>query len=168
MTTESAAYVHPFTKAGMGEAPFRPVAETEERRKERLAGAFGVCDRCHHIIGRVFYVKSACGKVSMVGCDCFEMTWQDGESEAVKDRVEAMIEAAKKADRAEAKKRKADVVHNTLVRLDEVAVRDALAARPHPKGRKGETMLDWCIWMANNAGAKGKGEVASAIKSLKI
>ncbi len=154
--------VHPFERAGMGKAPFRLCSEGEKERQRRLGGGFAFCDACGTQISRVFYVKSSCGKVSMAGCDCIEKL-ANFEPELTK-KVQAIVRDQNRKRAAINKIKKTEAVKETLELLNDPEVKATLGRLPHPKGWSDQTLFTWCCWMANNAGAKGKAEVAEVIQ----
>jgi hypothetical protein len=79
MTTNTNTTLHPWTKAGLGDAPFRFAGYYESRGPIRCddgseVGApgqpMGTCDFCGQGIANCFAVESKDGKRSIVGQDC--------------------------------------------------------------------------------------------------
>ena len=87
MTTDTNTNLHPWTKAGLGDAPFRFVGYYESRGPIRCddgseVGApgqpMGTCDYCGQGIAHVFVVESKDSKRSNVGQDCIRRLGSDG------------------------------------------------------------------------------------------
>jgi len=79
--------IHPFTRSGLGEAPFRFTGMTERRGPIVIANAdgtrteigshgqpMGSCDHCGTGIAYCFAIESADGKTSVVGSSCIFKT----------------------------------------------------------------------------------------------
>lgn len=68
--------VHVFTLSGLGQAPFSLCKPQEN-------GAF-FCEHCGTVLKNRFFIKSADGKISVVGIDCLNKTGDNGLIDAVK------------------------------------------------------------------------------------
>jgi hypothetical protein len=68
--------VHPFEKAGLGQAPFRCVGMVENvfMLPDGNSKAGGFCDYCYTGIRYEFHIESADQKKFKVGCDCVRRT----------------------------------------------------------------------------------------------
>jgi hypothetical protein len=69
---ETIVSVHPFEIVGLGRAPFRLIG-MEKRVYSAAPGhqqPAGTCDACSQGIMYCYSIRSSCGKVSTVGCDC--------------------------------------------------------------------------------------------------
>jgi hypothetical protein len=158
---------HPWTRAGMGNAPFRMTTEDAAHRALRLGGGFAFCDACGTAISRVYYVKSADGKVSTVGCTCVDKVaeFEPRLAEEVA-HVKRAEDRKVAADRKSAKLAKDRArIDAAFARLSDPAVRAALAGQPHPKFA-GSSLLAWVEWMAGNAGVSGKLAAAKVVEGV--
>jgi hypothetical protein len=164
-TTTETTKVHKFEQAGLGKAPFRIVGSFEavyQACPGAPVQAGGTCDYCANGIRYVCRVRSADGREFNVGCDCAMSVGDEGLR-----KVAAKVQTKVKRDaRHAAEQRKLD---DLRARLADATTRAALAARPHPtayRAAKGETLLSWAEWMAQNAGVTGRLEVLALIKKL--
>ena len=66
---------HTFTLSGLGEAPFSLVHPNDPKAQENTAF---FCEHCGTSLKNRFFVKSADGKVSVVGIDCLAKTGDQG------------------------------------------------------------------------------------------
>lgn len=146
-----AAEVHPFTASGMGEAPF-VFAGTEE------VSAPTTCDHCGTGIRNVFLVRSACGRVGKVGCDCIRKT-EDAAlvdaAEAAEKILRARKAAAKKAQKADDARTAADAILADAGRLE---------AFPHPYDFDGLTLADYVRHTLRSPTARNVAKAARAIR----
>lgn len=149
--------IHKFEKAGLGRAPFRFVG-FEHKTYQAAHGApvqiGGSCDYCGTGISGFCWILSSDGKRFKVGDTCVEKT---GDRGLVNVTRRAVNVEKLKATHARQDTRIGAAEATLASRPD---VRDLIAAQPHPKGRQGLTLLDWCRWMLDNAGRKGRTEVA--------
>lgn len=72
---------HTFTLSGLGEAPFTIVHPNTPKARENTAF---FCEHCGTGLKNRFFVKSADGKVSVVGIDCLSKTGDQGLIDAEK------------------------------------------------------------------------------------
>lgn len=167
---------HPFERAGLGKAPFRfhsiveqdlcygeRILNREEYQRTGIAMTTkpgGSCAYCGTYIRNMFRIESADGRKFVVGCDCLKKVDAD---KSVKGYRAARLKVERKA--REAKK--------TAVRASLPAMifpaRRILRTLPSKNGwraKEGETLLDWCVWMARNAGATGREKVAKVIRGV--
>lgn len=156
---------HVFEKAGLGVAPFRFVA-LERRAFQACHDApiqpGGTCDFCGMAIIECCIIESRDGKSFIVGNVCVEKTGDAGLKAAVKAEV-------RKAATAKRHAREAKKIRETTALLGTDSVQAALTSQPHPiewRTLRGDTLLDWADWMMENAGTKGKLQVAALIKRL--
>lgn len=73
---------HTFTLSGLGEAPFKAV-QPKINAMDAVAGVFW-CEHCGTALKNRHFVKSACGKISIVGIDCLRKTGDEGLIDGVK------------------------------------------------------------------------------------
>lgn len=161
-TENGTAKIHAFEKAGLGKAPFRFVG-FEHKTYQACHGApiqpGGSCDYCGTGISGFCWILSSDGKRFKVGDTCVEKTGDRGIIGPVKRQI-AKATTVKRHAREDARIAAAEAI---LAACPEV--RDAISDRPHPtayQAENGRTLLDWCRWMLDNAGRKGKVEVARA------
>lgn len=96
---------HTFTLSGLGEAPFTMVHPNTPKARENTAF---FCEHCGTGLKNRFFVKSADGKVSVVGIDCLSKTGDQGLIDGEKrlrqqmrnEEREARVEAAEAARQA--------------------------------------------------------------------
>lgn len=104
--------VHTFTLSGLGEAPFYLCHPNDPKARENTAF---FCEHCGTGLKNRFFVKSADGKVSVVGIDCLQKTGDQGLIDAEKrlrrqirqEEREAKVQANEQA-RQEADRQKFD------------------------------------------------------------
>lgn len=65
---------HPFTQSGLGQAPFKAVTPGAELKAKN--NAF-FCEHCSRMLKNRFFVKSADGKLSVVGSECVKKADDD-------------------------------------------------------------------------------------------
>lgn len=169
--------IHPFEKAGLGQAPFQFVGMEEKRgplpmqdaEGNIIPGAFvgalgqpmGSCDYCGASLAYCCYVRSADGKTFIVGTECVSKTADPGLRREVDQAVK---EAKKKARIAREEKRIADAC-NALA--DNGNLGEYLRTQPHPypyMAEEGHTRYSWANWMLANAGHSGCLQVARYIE----
>lgn len=170
-TTETAPSVHPFRARGLGLAPFtyigeksqtiaygRAVVSTLTDGNQITSKPGGTCAYCGTYIVNMFDVQSADGKVFHVGSDCIEKIASSDPSlaRAVK-RVVSEASKKRAADRA------AEKIAEMNASLAKPEVRALLASKPHPRGFKGQTLLDSVEWMLAHAGQSGKLATAKVV-----
>lgn len=155
---------HVFEAAGLGLAPFRFVGVVE---KVYVAGdeakPGGVCAYCGTGIRYCCIVKSSDGKQFLVGSDCVEKTNDKGLVKSVKLSPE-FLEHQRQLRKARAEKKYAEARELIATHYE------WLAKMSHPHSFVNRetgaplTFLDYCEWMMENSGDKGKSTVVSAIK----
>lgn len=152
--------LHPFERAGLGKAPFRFVGITESKFQAapgEPVKAGSSCDYCPAAIMTVCHIVSADGRRFKVGCDCVRK---------VDAKLGKVVSAAQKELNAEKRFAAKLAAKNGLEGLLATdAVREKLAALPHPK-LTGRTMLDWADWMCANAGTAGRKRVLKAVAEV--
>lgn len=163
---------HAFELRGLGKAPFRFVswrdtaAGANHDGMVRTADGFwtkpgGTCDYCGSYIVVFCRIESADGRKFKVGTTCCEKVGDAGlvkQAKAVSRKVSTRRRKAREARRIEA----------AQAQLERAEVRAALASRPHPmkwRADQGDTELDWCVWMLENAGNAGKIKAARAVEA---
>jgi len=162
---------HVFETAGLGKAPFTYQGCYEDKGPHKLAdgseiGApgqpMGTCAYCGQGIAICCRIKSADGQTFTVGSDCVAKTGDKG--------LKALVQ---KDSRKRAKGREQERVQQLQERLEnDLELRAALEARPHPKGFKnretGEalTLLDQVTWMMQNSGHAGRMRMVRAIAKM--
>jgi hypothetical protein len=173
IATANARALHPFERAGLGKAPFYFVGLTE-KTYQACHGApvqpGGTCAFCGTGIRYCCQIKSADGARFVVGCDCVQRLADernDGSDTALALRkLAAVVSAAERKIAAQKRAQKAaGVLASIETSLADAAIRATLETRPHPRAFAGLSLLNWCEWMLANAGAKGRAEVAKAIKA---
>ena len=91
---DNAVATHTFTLSGLGEAPFMVV---DPKQNALEAGHVFYCEHCGTQIIHRYFVKSSCGKVSVVGVDCLKKTGDlgliAGLKRIVRDKRAAQREA---------------------------------------------------------------------------
>ena len=177
--------IHPFTKSGLGEAPFRFVGMTEQRGPIKVTDPktgvtfecgspgqpMGSCDHCGTGIAFCYAIESADGKRSVVGCDCILKLALDSNARSCVDA--ALIREVKaekrKLDRAARQRRAAEKLARLEALMADTAVRATLAAMPHPSAwaaEKGETGLDHAEWMLRRCGDAGRARLLKWIEKV--
>ena len=114
--------VHVFTLSGLGQAPFSLC-------KPQESGVF-FCEHCGTVLKNRFFIKSADGKVSVVGIDCLNKTGDNGLIDAVKaekkaaadkeriDKIEAANAVHKEKEIAKFGMTKEDVVEQLVKEIN--------------------------------------------------
>ncbi len=170
-TTAETSTVHPFQARGLGLAPFRYVGEKVQQRAygQAVVGALadgtqitskpgGTCAYCGTFIVNMYNVESADGQRFHVGSDCVEkIASSDPELARVVDRA---VSKARKLQTEFRNMTKIDALHTALAQPE---VRATLASKPHPRGFKGQTLLDSVEWMMQHAGTAGKLATAKVV-----
>lgn len=150
--------IHKFEAAGLGKAPFR-FSGCEKLVFQACPGApiqpGGSCDYCGTAISQAFWLTSADGRRFKVGCDCIYKAGDAG--------LKKVVDAEKKK---RAKARTAERIAEGAGMLSDPELRERLEREPHPNGFKGKNLLDWCNWMLDHAGNKGKLSVARTIEAF--
>lgn len=159
--------IHTFERAGLGLAPFRFTGTVSEKVHCVPGGtpkAGSSCDYCGTGIRYEFWVESSDGKTFKVGCDCIHKTGDSGLIRQISVAERQLRDAKnKKAKAAKLAKENARLA-NALEILP--SVQGTLADQPHPRGRMGETLLDYVRWMIANGFAKSIiGYIEQAAKS---
>lgn len=177
MTTETLKTVetHPFEAAGLGQAPFRyigMVAQDIEYGQRRLnsrddAVSFttkpgGSCDACGQYIVDMYRIRSADGRVSVVGCDCIKKVGYKVEA-LPKFKADQRKVAKVKREVAKGKEKARVDAARRLFLLDETMFAD----EPHPTkwgAEQGKTLRDYIEWTFCNAGHSGRFSVTKRIE----
>lgn len=68
--------MHTFELSGLGKAPFKVVKPTAKQNLEH--GQVFFCEHCGTTIKNRHFIKSADGKLSVVGIDCLKKTGDQG------------------------------------------------------------------------------------------
>lgn len=140
----------------LGPAPYKFLSmETRiyKAAPEAPAQPGSSCDHCGTAIVYVFWLKAADGKVFKVGSICIGKSGDAGLRRVVSD-VERKARAAKAVDRRV----------RIEAALADPETRAKLAAKPHPMGWSGKTLLDWATWMHAHAGNAGHERIERALK----
>jgi hypothetical protein len=181
MTTETeTTTVHPWERAGLGKAPFRWLGVRHLVGPIRIAQAdgttleigapgqpMGSCAYCAQGIAECHSIKSADGKVFMVGCDCVRRASEPGDPV-----LKAAEAAAKKRRNAAARARNAGKAKASEARLAELladdGVRATLAGLPSAyawKAAQGGTRLDDVEFLARGCGHTGRAKLIAQIET---
>ena len=167
MKTETPSEVgqHVFTRAGLGQAPFKFTGLRDNliTYPDGSSKPGGSCDYCGTSIRTECWLLSADGRKFKVGCDCIRKSGDEGllraykTSPAVRQRARE-IQASKNA--AVLAELTAFIAANSA----------AMAKLPHPQGFTDRTtgkplsLLDQAEWLFRNCGASGR---ASTLRMLK-
>ncbi|HKY49651.1 MAG TPA: hypothetical protein VJP45_00190 [Candidatus Limnocylindria bacterium] len=165
---------HPFAHLGPAPYTYTGADDAFESTGRATAGILsaqetkrgGSCDHCGTAITDMYHFVAANGRKFKVGWKCAEKAGMDACGSDVcpqarklaRDRKD--LQARKRGALAGRKRAEIEAA------LADENVRAKLAAQPSPNGyraEKGETLLDWCVWMHANAGAKGRSKVLAAI-----
>jgi len=172
MDTNENETEHLFTRAGLGQAPFRflgaeNTAAGGPLRKIGTIDGFdmhttpgGTCAYCGTGIIVLCHVRSADGKTFHVGSDCILKVGDKG----LRKKVDAALRAHRKAQRHA---REAAKLEELEAMREDVALLDLMEAAPHPRGWEGRTFLDHAAWTMQNAGTAGKLKLLKQIKALR-
>ena len=87
---------HTFTLSGLGQAPFQII---QPKQNPLELGQVFYCEHCGTQIIHRHFVKSACGKVSVVGIECLKKTGDHGLIDGVKRLKREQRQAEKEAER---------------------------------------------------------------------
>lgn len=169
MKTDTQANVgkHAFEVAGLGAGPFRFVGMRENaiQHADGTSQAGGTCDYCGTGIRFECCIRSADGKMSVVGTDCINKVGDAGLLKAYKTSAEFRTHQAKlrhaRAQRIAAECRELIAKHA-----------DALRAQPHPRGFTNRetgvplTHLDYVEYMFNACGAAGTARLTKWLKAF--
>ena len=156
--------IHAFEIAGLGKAPFKFVGFEEKWHvigngsAQRQAGSS--CDFCGTGIAYVYWILSSDGRQFKVGCDCVQKTGDYG--------LRKVIDAHVAEHKRNLANKRADAKIEAGMALLQ-ASEEKLKSMPHPNeyfATNGKTMLDWCQWMLQNSGRKGKLEVVKKLKEI--
>lgn len=150
---------HKFEVAGLGRAPFRFVGMSVNMITYPDGGSKpgGTCDYCGTGIMNEFAILSACGKRSVVGCDCIAKVGDHGILKAY--RSTPAYRAAQRA-KAQAKATADYAKLEALLTAPENVAK--LSAMPHSYGfidrttGKPLTYLDQVKWAVGHCGAAGR------------
>lgn len=93
---EPVAARHTFEISGLGKAPFKVV---QPKQHAIEAGATFFCEHCGTVIKNRHFIKSADGKVSVVGVDCLKKTGDAGLVQGVKRLAREQRAQAREAER---------------------------------------------------------------------
>jgi hypothetical protein len=91
--------VHTFSLSGLGDAPFKLCHPGDEDAKTSTAF---FCEHCGTAIKNRYFVKSADGKVSVVGVDCLKKTGDAGLTDGVKRLRRQLRHEAREEQRSQA------------------------------------------------------------------
>ncbi len=160
-------HVHPWEAAGLGKAPFVVVGYREEVYQACQGAPIQPgtsCDYCGQGIRYVVDIQAACGACFKVGCDCAEKTHKKGTPVYTKaKRYRLDMQAKRRKERAKVR------IQAAQEALETAEIRKALSESPHPNKRradKGDTLLDWSLWMMRHAGTKGRLDVARCVEKI--
>lgn len=171
--TTEATRIHPFEAAGLGIAPFKFVGMDRKVGPIDLGGGMfagapgqpmGTCDYCGNGIADCCNIKSADGKFFVVGTTCVEKTTSKGAR--LLTEVQQAVKAARKVA---TDARNAAKIEAARAGLEIEAVREYLASKESPnayRASKGDTLLDWAVWMMRSAGTTGRLEVARVVAAV--
>lgn len=143
---------HPFTVAGLGNAPFSFIGMRENvfNNGDGTTKGGGMCAYCGTGIRNEFVVRSACGKQFVVGCDCIRKV-NDTRLIAAIASAERLHKRKLAADRKIKKENEARVEITAL----ESEFNDALLnlqSLPHPNSyfaSQGKTAADYYRFFFN-------------------
>jgi len=147
--------VHRFERAGLGVAPFRFTGEVSEKTHcvpGEAPRAASTCDYCGTCIRYEFWVASADGRQFKVGCDCIHKTGDAGLIKQIAVAERKLRDQKNAARKAAKQNRERERYEAAMAKLPTVT--GSLASQPHPRGREGETLLDYVRWMIANGYAK--------------
>ena len=157
--------IHPFEKADLGLAPFRLDGITEKwyvacPGAPKQPGS--CCDFCYTGIAYEFWIRSSDGKRFKVGSECVRKT---GDAALINetDRAAARLKLDLRHEKEAAR------IAATQEKLTDSDLQAVLSSLPHPyqyQAAKGLTRLDWATWMMDNAGNKGKIDVAKFLDQI--
>ena len=164
--------MHPFEKAGLGEAPFTfvgvvirqgPIRSVTKEGITVEVGSpgqpMGTCRYCSQGIKECCIIRDAHGAQFEVGNTC---VYKTDDEPMVKETKKAI----NKSRRERRQQREADRIAAARTYMDNhPEVGAQLGDRPHP-AIEGKTMLDYVEWMLAHAGRAGKLKVARAIEGL--
>lgn len=167
--TDNAAEIgmHLFTRAGLGQAPFRCVGFRENRQvfPDGTSKAGGSCHYCFTGISTECVVESADGKQFVVGINCVEKTGDAGLIRGYKNNP-AFRAHSRKLRQNKATRDRAEVA-DLLAKLA-----PSLSAQPHPHGfldratGKPLTMLDSWNWLVSRCGAAGMARNVRTLRQM--
>jgi hypothetical protein len=170
-TNTETSSTHPFTARGLGQAPFRYIGEKRQNIAygQAVVGSLGngaeittkpggTCAYCGTYIVNMFNVESADGNKFHVGSDCVaKIASADPELASVVDQ------AVTTARRVQTEARNAAKISALRAQLAQPEVRAALASKPHPRGFKGQTLLNSVEWMMQHSGTAGRLATAKVV-----
>ena len=147
--------IHPFERAGLGQAPFRCAGHFEavfQAAPDAPRQPAASCNYCGQGIMEVFVVRSVDGREFHVGCDCIRKVWREYDTEIPADFRAAVLEIERAKREARRVKREAQVAARAERALARLASKPGLFSdRPHPSqwhATKGLTLrdyYDWCL-----------------------
>lgn len=150
--------VHKFELAGLGKGPFRFTGKMTEKTYCACQGApvqpGSSCDYCGTCIRYEFWIISADGKESKVGCDCIHKSDDAGlilQISAAERKLRDMKNAAAKARKEERLANRVDAAKAILP-----TVRGTIASQSHPSSyfaEQGRTLLDYVNFCFENRAA---------------
>jgi hypothetical protein len=153
---------HKFETAGLGRAPFRFVNYYQSKYQacpDAPVQPGTVCDFCWTGIIDVFVIRDADGKEFKVGSTCVDKTGDAGLVNVVKRKANQL-----KREKKNAKDWERIKAAKAIFTTDE-ALRDRLAKKPHPRGIKEFTLLDYIGWCFDQAGLSGRLYVSKIIEN---
>ena len=151
---------HKFEIAGLGRAPFTLAGYHIEWFTAPGAPPKpgGCCAYCFTGILHCFVIRDANGKTFTVGSECVKKTGDAGLIDKTKNAANAMKRETKaKADAAR--------IEAAIAALPSAEA--SLSTMPHPNtalASAGRTLLDYVLWMLDNAGTAGKLNAARIIE----
>lgn len=176
-TQTEAPAAHPFTLAGLGQAPFRFVGMVKQdllygeaiinRAEYQKTGiaittkAGGSCAYCGTYILNMFQIQSADGKLFHVGSDCVEKTCGPKLVASVK-RMVSKLTSEKRAAREIVKISEGEAF---LARADVAAF---MASTPSPaewRAKLGDTLANYVAFAWSRSGVAGKLRQVSLVRS---
>lgn len=87
---------HTFTQSGLGEAPFQVCSPADPAA---VANTAFFCEHCGRMLRNRYFVKSADGRVSVVGVDCVQRTGDSGLIAGVKRLQKRQRDGARESAR---------------------------------------------------------------------
>ena len=178
--------IHPFEKAGLGNAPFKYVGTSYEVGPMKMADGIttigapgqpmGTCDYCGQGIAYVCRVESADGKIFRVGMDCVNKLFRDdNKTPSQQARANAQDPVWREIDRKRRQiqreqrhKREDRRIAEGSAKVEQC--RQQLSEIPHTLSywaEQGQTAWDQYEWAMKNAGRSGTLQaIARALKLL--
>ncbi|KKM64435.1 hypothetical protein LCGC14_1501460 [marine sediment metagenome] len=154
--------LHPFERAGLGEAPFRCIG-VEIKRYQACHGApiqpGGMCEFCGESIVECCIIKGSDGRQFTVGNVCVGKTY---DAKLVSD-TDRRINLLRRNARHQ---KEAECIERLACWLQDEQIRAKLAAEPSPNNCYSADVLSWAQWMMDNAGNSGKMKVYRKVKKV--